>query len=149
GEVEIGGFKPYEAVNPPMTVIQELAPKQAEFMTYLASLFADVQIAETEVVNEGGGIFRITAEVENAGFLPTASAQGVRARSVRPTMVQLGIEPDDLLSGSAKTSFFQATDGSGRRQSFEWIIQGRTGSEIELRVVSQKGGSETVRLRLQ
>ncbi len=149
GAVEIGGFKPYQAVNPPASMIAELGPKQGGFVAHLATLFADVQIAEAEVISEGGGIFRIKAEIENAGFLPTSTAQGVRSRSVRPTMVQLDIEPEALLSGSAKTSFLQATDGSGRRQSFEWIIQGTRGESVELRVVSQKGGSDTRTLRLQ
>lgn len=149
GAVEIGGFKPYQALNPPASVIAELGPKQGGFVAHLATIFADVQIAETEVISEGGGIFRIKAEIENAGFLPTSTAQGVRSRSVRPTMVQLDIEPESLLSGSAKTSFFQATEGSGRRQSFEWIIQGSRGQSVELRVVSQKGGSDTRTLRLQ
>ncbi len=149
GEVEIGGFKPYASINPPFEAVQELGPKQGAFVVYLASLFARVNIAETEVTDEGGGIFRITADIENAGFLPTATAHGVRSRSVRPTMVQLGIDPDDLLSGSAKTSFFQATDGSGRRQTFEWIIRGSRGDRLELRVVSQKGGSDTATLELR
>lgn len=149
GTVEIGGFKPYHAVNPPMSVVAELGPKHGAFIAEISGLFADVNIAETTVTDEGGGIFRITAEVENSGFLPTATAHGVRSRSVRPTMVQLGIDPEDLLSGSAKTSFFQATDGSGRRQSFEWIIRGSRGDSIDLRVVSQKGGSDTRTMRLQ
>ncbi|MFT4605089.1 MAG: hypothetical protein ACI9W4_001828 [Rhodothermales bacterium] len=149
GAVEIGGFKPYQSLNPPAAMIAEMGPKQGGFIAHLATLYADVQIAETEVISEGGGIFRVKAQIENAGFLPTSSAQGVRSRSVRPTMVQLDIEPEALLSGSAKTSFFQATDGSGKRQSFEWIIKGTRGQSVELRVVSQKGGSDTRTLRLQ
>jgi hypothetical protein len=149
GAVEIGGFKPYEAVNPPMTVVSEMASKNGEFAVYLSSLFADVNIAKTEVINHGGGVFRIKAEVENAGFLPTSSSHGVTSRSVKPTMVQLGIAPEALLSGSAKTSFFQAMDGSGTRQKFEWLIKGKKGDEIELKVVAQKGGTDTKKLRLQ
>lgn len=149
GAVEIGGFKPYHAINPPIEMVSELGPKQGAFITDIAGLFADVSIAEMTVTDEGGGIFRVKAEVENGGFLPTSTAHGVRSRSVRPTMVQLGIDPEDLLSGSAKTSFFQATDGSGRRQSFEWIIRGNRGDSVELRVVSQKGGSDTRTMRLQ
>jgi len=149
GEVEIGGFKPYEAANPPLAVVEDLGAKQGAFVVYLASLFADVRIAETEVFNHGGGVFRIKAEIENAGFLPTSTAHGVVSRSVKPTMVQLGIEPDDLLSGAAKTSFFQATDGSGNRHSFEWLIKGKKGDRIELKVVSQKGGGDTARLTLE
>ncbi len=149
GAVEIGGFKPYEAVNPPMSVITDMAPKNGEFAVYLSTLFADVKIAKTEVINHGGGVFRIKAEVENAGFLPTSTAHGVTSRSVKPTMVQLGIAPEALLSGSTKTSFFQAMDGSGTRQKFEWLIKGKKGDEIELKVAAQKGGTDTKKLRLQ
>jgi hypothetical protein len=149
GEVEIGGFKPDQALNPPVSVLDEVGPKNAAFAVYLTSLFADVNIAKTEVVNHGGGVFRIKAEVENAGFLPTSTAHGVTSRSVKPTMVQLGIAPEALLSGSAKTSFFQAMDGSGTRNKFEWLIKGNKGDSIELKVVSQKGGSDTATIRLQ
>jgi len=149
GDVEIGGFKPFEAVNPPASVLDEMGPKNAAFAQYLTTLFAKVQIAETEVTAHGGGVFRIKAEVENAGFLPTSTAHGVTSRSVKPTMVQLGIDPDDLLSGSAKTSFFQALDGSGNRESFEWLIKGKRGDTVELKVVSQKGGTDSVSIRLQ
>jgi len=149
GAVEIGGFKPYDAVNPPASVIDEMGPKNAAFAQYLTTLFADVNIAKTEVTNHGGGVFRIKAEVENAGFLPTSTAHGVTSRSVKPTMVQLGIDPDALLSGSAKTSFFQALDGSGNREKFEWLIKGNKGDTIELKVVSQKGGTDTASIRLQ
>jgi len=101
------------------------------------------------VTDHGGGVFRIKAEVENAGYFPTSTAQGVTSRSVKPTMVQLGVEPDALLSGDAKTSFFQALDGSGNRQKFEWIIKGRRGSTVELKVVAQKGGTDTAQLTLR
>ena len=97
GEVEIGGFRPYEVLNPPRNMIDSLGPKHGAFAVELASLFARVQIARTEVQDHGGGIFRIKAEVENAGFLPTATAHGVTSRSVKPTMVQLDVEPDALL----------------------------------------------------
>jgi hypothetical protein len=149
GDVEIGGFKPYEFANPPMETVDELGPKHGAFVVSLASLFAKVQIAKTEVTDHGGGVFRIKAEVENAGYLPTSTAHGVTSRSVKPTMVQLDIEPEALLSGDAKTSFFPAMDGSGKRSDFEWIISGRRGDTVELRVVSQKGGSDTARIRLE
>jgi hypothetical protein len=149
GAVEIGGFKPYQAYNPPFAVIQEQTPGQGAFAVYLASLFARVRIADVTVTDLGGGIFRIEADVENAGYLPTALAHGVVARSVKPTMVQLGIDPDELVSGSDKTSFFQALDGSGRREEFEWIVRGGRGDTVDLRVVSQKGGSDTRRITLQ
>ena len=147
--VEIGGFKPLEAVNPPAGSIEELIEKQGEFLLYLSSLFAEIKIARIDVTDHGGGIFRIKAEIENVGFLPTALAHGVTSRSVKPTMVQLGIDPENLVSGDAKTSFFQSLDGSGSRRKFEWIVKGKTGEKVELRVVSQKGGTDTAEVTLR
>lgn len=142
GEVEIGGFCPYKTVNPPEEKIAELAENHGKFVIYLTSLFPRVKIARTEVTNHGGGLFRIKAEVENRGFLPTSLKHGEVSRSVKPTMVQLEIQPDRIISGDQKTNFFQILAGSGNRKKYEWIIKGKAGDKIELKVVSQKGGSD-------
>lgn len=149
GEVEIGGFSPYKVTNPPAGKIAELGIKHGEFAVYLSTLYGKVKIAETEVKNHGGGIFTITAEVENSGFLPTALAHGVTSRSVKPTMVQLGVKPDQIISGSSKNNFFQSLAGSGKRQKYEWIIKGKSGDKIELKVVSQKAGSDKTTITLK
>jgi len=143
GDVEIGGFTPYEVSNPSSDEIVKLGPKHGEFAVYLTTLFAKVKIAKTEVINHGGGIFRITAEVENSGYLPTALQHGVTSRAVKPTLVQLGVDPKQILSGSSKMNFFQKLDGSGKRQKYEWLIKGSSGDKIELLVVAQKAGSDT------
>jgi hypothetical protein len=149
GTVEIGGFKPYSTTNPPASQLETLGTSHAEFAVYLTSLFAQVRIAHTEVTNRGGGIFQIEAEVENAGYLPTSMNQGVTSRSVAPTMVQLGVDPDDVLTGAAKTNFFHALEGTGARQRYVWVIRGREGGRVELRVVSQKGGSDLTTITLR
>ena len=149
GEVEIGGFTPYEVINPPADKIAELGEKHGQFAAYLTTLFAKINIANTEVINHGGGIFRIKAEVENTGFLPTALQHGVSSRSVAPTMVQLGVDPKQILSGDSKTNFFQALAGSGNRQHYEWLIQGEINDKIELKVVAQKAGSDKTTITLR
>jgi hypothetical protein len=142
GEVEIGGFKPYTLTNPPAAKISEIGTAHAKFALYLSSLFPKVKIARTEVISHGGGLFRIRAEVENSGFWPTALAQGVTARAVKPTMVQLGVKQEDIISGHSKTNFFQALSGSGGREKFEWLVKGKAGDRIELKVVSEKAGAD-------
>jgi hypothetical protein len=148
-DVEVGGFIPMEISNPPADKIAELGTSHAKFAIYLSTLFAEIKIAKTEVINEGGGLFRIKAEVSNEGYLPTALRQGVTARSVKPTMVQLEIKPEQIISGNTKTNFFQALDGSGKRQKFEWLIKGKTGEQIDLKVVSQKAGTDMVKITLK
>jgi hypothetical protein len=149
GEVEIGGFRPYATSNPGAARIAELGKSHSEFVTYISGILPKIAIANTSVTSLGGGLYRVKAEVENTGFLPTALAQGVRSRSVKPTMVQLGVNPDDIVSGAAKTNFFPALAGSGRRQTYEWIIKGKAGSAVMLKAVAQKAGAATATLRLE
>jgi len=141
GEVEIGGFKPYVTVNPPAAKIAELGKTHAEFALYLSSLFPRIGIAKLEAIGYGGGIFRVRAEVENSGFLPTALAHAVVARSVKPALVQLQVPPDSILSGNPKSNSIQALNGSGGRMKFEWLIKAKAGDTIELKVLSQKAGA--------
>jgi len=149
GQVEIGGFKPYAVTNPPAAKIAELGASHAKFALYLTSLFSRVRIAKTEVAALGAGLFRIKAEVENTGYLPTALGQAVAARSVKPVMVQLAVPPESIITGNEKTSLISALAGSGTRQSYEWVIKGAPGSKVTLKVVSQKSGTDTATLTLQ
>jgi hypothetical protein len=142
GEVEVGGFKPYVFVNPPAAKIAEMGKAHAEFALYLPTIFPSVKIAKFEAVAQGGGLYRVKAEIENTGFLPTALTQGVTARSVKPTMVQLQVAPESIVSGNQKTNFIQALIGSGGRMKFDWLIKGKAGSSLELKVVSQKAGAD-------
>jgi hypothetical protein len=149
GDVEIGGFKPYVATNPPAAKIADLGASHAKFAMYLAGLFAKVTIAKTEVTALGGGLFRIKADVANTGYLPTALAQGAQSRSVKPVLVQLGVAPDATVTGDQKTTLVSTLAGAGTRQSFEWIVKGTPGATVVLKAVSQKSGSDTANLTLR
>lgn len=141
GAVEIGGFKPYAVTNPPASQIDALGKSHAAFAVYLVSLFPKIAIADVAATSLGGGLYRISAEVENAGYLPTSTSHGVTSRSVKPTMVQLGVPPETIVSGDAKTSFIPALAGSGRRQSYQWIVRGKPGQAVPVKAVAQKGGA--------
>jgi hypothetical protein len=149
GDVEIGGFKPYVTSNPPVAKVAELGRPHAEFALYLASLFPKIAVADFSAVSLGGGLFRLKAEVENRGYLPTSTAQGQVSRSVRATLVQLSTEAKDIVSGDARTNNLPALAGSGRRQSYQWIVKGKPGSTVALKVVAQKGGTDTATITLK
>ena len=149
GDVEIGGFGPYVVTNPPAQQLPELGRKHGEFVARLATMLPRVTIADTEVTNHGGGVFTVRVEIENTGFFPTSLQHGVVSQSVQPTMVQIQVSPDAVLTGDAKTSMVQKLDGSGSRHEFSWVIQARQGSSVEIRVRSQKGGTATTTLTLR
>jgi hypothetical protein len=64
-------------------------------------------------------------------------------------MVQLGVDPKQILSGNAKTNFLPVLAGSGTRAKYEWLIRGKTGQVVELVVQSEKGGSDTAKVTLK
>jgi len=148
-DVEVGGFTPYEIVNPEPDKISELVDSHTDFVVYLSSLFAKIKITNTEVISHGDGLFRIKAVVCNEGFLPTSLQHGVVSRSVKPTMVRLEVKPEQIISGNAKTNFFQQLQGSRNQQSYEWLIKGKKGDKIELKVISQKAGHDKAIIKLK
>jgi len=149
GAVEIGGFKPYTTTNPPPAKIADLGAAHARFALYLTTLFPKVRIAKAEATSLGAGLYRVKAEVENVGYLPASLAHAVTARAVKPTMVQLGVPPESIVTGAEKTTYLPTLAGSGGRQSFEWLIKGKPGTAITLKAVAQKGGSDTASIKLQ
>jgi len=149
GEVEIGGFLPYVTHNPPADQIPELGANHGEFLVRLAGMLPRVRIADTEVTAHGNGLFTVEVAVENAGFLPTSLQHGVRSRSVGPTIVQIQVDPSDILTGADKTTSVGVLNGSGARETVTWVIQGRQGAEVEIRLLSAKAGQDTATITLR
>lgn len=149
GEVEIGGFLPYVTHNPPADQIPELGRKHGEFLVELAGMLPRVRIADTEVKALGGGVFTITVKVENVGLLPTSLRHGQTSRSVGPTFVQIQVDDDDILSGAEKTASVGVLAGSGSQEKVTWIIRGREGARVEIKLHSQKSGRDTATVTLR
>jgi hypothetical protein len=149
GQVEIGGFRPYVTVNPPADQLPELGAKHGEFLVRLAGMLPQVRIADTEVDDHGVGLFTVKVEVENVGFFPTSLQHGVTSRSVGPTYIQIQVPNDAILTGADKTQSVGVLAGSGAREDVTWVIQGREGSQVEIKLMSQKAGHDiaTVTLR--
>jgi len=67
GEVEVGGWKPYVRVEPPLADVAALAKKHSDFLVEVGGLFAELRVADAKVESLGGGLFRLTASVVNDG----------------------------------------------------------------------------------
>ena len=135
--------------NPAPSTLPELGAAHGEFIAHLSTLLPRVRIASTEVEAHGGGVFTVTAHVQNTGYFPSALQHGVRSRSVDPVSVQIQVEAEDILTGAAKTHMIQKLNGSGTTQTVSWVIQGRDGTSVEIRVRAEKGGSDTATVTLR
>jgi hypothetical protein len=149
GAVEIGGFMPYATTNPPADQLPDLGRQHGEFVVRLAGMLPRINIVDTEVTAHGGGVFTVTAEVENTGYLPTSLQHGVVSRAVQPTLVRIQVDPESILTGNAKSSAVQKLEGSGSRAEFSWVIRAEEGETVEIWVRSQKGGTDTATVTLR
>ncbi len=149
GEVEIGGFLPYVTHNPPADQLAELGAQHGEFLVKLGGMLPQVRIADTEVTAHGGGLFTVEVQVENTGFFPTSLQHGVRSRSVGPTLLQLQVGADAIMTGADKTVSLGVLDGSGTRESVTWVIRGQEGGRVEVKLISAKSGHDTATITLR
>lgn len=149
GEVEIGGFLPYAATNPPTDRLAELGAQHGRFVAELAGMLPRVRIAEAKVTARGGGVFAVEVAVENTGFLPTSLQHGLTARAVDPVQVQIQVDAADILTGADKTVTVAKLDGSGGRERWTWVIRGRQGAQVRIDLRSQKAGSESTTVTLR
>lgn len=149
GEVEIGGVRPYATTNPTGDGLEELGRAHGEFLVALSDMLPRVRIADAEVEAHGGGIYTVSVEVVNDGLFPSALRHGVVSGAVDPVTVRIGVSREDLVTGDALSSTIDRLEGSGTRERFSWVVRGSEGQSVEVRVRSDKGGTDAVNVTLE
>jgi hypothetical protein len=150
GPVEIGGHDPrYGIWNPPPERIAETCAAQAKVFFRIAALAPRLRVSGVETAALGGGLTRVTAVVENLGYLPTcvlASARElawndpVRARIVTGEGVELAGGDAEQRVGHllgwggyerASTPSFARSEGAPVRRRVGWVVRGEGSVRIE------------------
>ncbi len=166
GEVEIGGFtrKLYNPETKSYTNIMctpneayfDFLEKHARWNLYLVSMSPLIRVTDVKLQAGEAGYFKLTAEVRNAGFLPTnVTQQAVRNRTARPVEVHLKLTNATLFSGQEVVDLGHLPGTTPRSvppaRTVEWVVKA-TGSGrpvVTVEAVSEKGGAhaKTVKLR--
>lgn len=141
--VEIGGFAPFAKSNPPQSQMEDLTTRHADFLTSLSLKLPRIAIRSAEVKDLGKGVYELTIQIENTGYLPTALAQGERTREVYPTRVTLDLPDDAFLAGS-RTTMLGAIAGSGGMEEIRLVVRPGDTRKAELSVISMLGGTAEV-----
>lgn len=139
GLVEIGGLNPKFVVqNPPRHMLLDECVGVSAFLTRLGLSTAKLTIPSIQVTQEGEELFRIVAEVSNAGFLPTSSTEkgkelmleGLRARLLGPVEVVAGRSPAPIghLDGYGSQTTYAPP--KSQRGYVEWVVKGSPGSSV-------------------
>jgi hypothetical protein len=165
GEVEIGGWNyNYFTQNPPPKFAEAEWKKNCLFELKRAELLPDIEIADVKTEDLGDRLIKITATIENTGYLPTNVTQKAIQNGIAKTVVvELELEGAELLFGKAKTDVGHIKGDAvqpaptWRDRSFvdntavaEWLVRlkGKNAS-ANLKAVSQKAGTATQTVALE
>jgi hypothetical protein len=156
GEVEIGGFisklydpdrRSYTSVMcTPGSVFDEYLAKHVEWNLWLASMSPFVRVTEVTATPEESGFWRVTAKVQNQGYLPTnVTEQAIRNRTAKPVRVSISLDGAELVFGHATQDIGHLAGNRAEPVTVEWMIKtsGRGRPGVVVTAVSEKGGTHS------
>lgn len=149
GDVEIGGLAPYARLEPPEAARGEIAAKQSDFVLTLGALLARPKIARAAARELGGGLVEVRAEIENASFLPIATASGRRTGEIRPALVKLVLDPGATLAAGSPQELVRELAGSGGRREFRWLVRGGRPGEWKVTLATDNAGTSEARVEME
>ncbi|WP_370670805.1 M14 family zinc carboxypeptidase [Alicyclobacillus acidiphilus] len=149
GPVEIGGLDPkYVIQNPPLRFLEEECRNVSAFLTKLGLSTARLSISSISIEEMSTNVFRVVAEVANAGFLPTSSTakgkelllEGIHARIDGELEVVGGTSPVSIghLDGYGSQSTW--APANGQRAYAEWIVRANRGTNATIAFEDHRAG---------
>jgi hypothetical protein len=148
-DVEIGGVRPFALVNPPSAVLDSLATTQTAFVTALGGMLPSLSLRKLKTESLGSGLYRITIEVANDGYLPTSSKVGDMVRMPRPVRVELDAgKGHDIVSGR-RFQLLDPISGSGSGTELTWVVRGSSGARMSVTAESPAAGHASLTFPLR
>jgi len=156
GEVEIGGwvskvFDPSRGsytnvMTTPGPVFEEFLVEHSAWNNWMASMSPLVRVTDVAVEEEGSGFMRVTAKVQNQGYLPTnVTEQAIRNQTAKTVKVSISLEGADLVFGDETVDIGHLIGNRSLPETVEWMIKSTGGGspEVIVAAVSEKGGSHS------
>jgi hypothetical protein len=136
---EVGGYRPFALTNPPAEMIEQIAVRQADFLTAAAKRLPRIGIRKTEARHLGRSVYEVKIQIENTGFLPTSLEHGQATREVHTTRLVMELDDESFLSGS-RIARLPALRGSGGMFELRQIVRAPDRKKIDFTVVSMLAG---------
>ena len=149
GPVEIGGFAPFARLEPPLDERAEIARKNTEFLIVLGESLARVRVVDARARDLAGGLWEVTAAVENDSLLPHPSQLGVRTGAVRPLRVSLTLPQGAQVLAGRTVELVESLSGGGGRREFRWLVRGSAPSDMRVAVDSDSAGASSVAVEVK
>ena len=122
-KVEVGGFKPFFRLNPPVAELAELSKQHVTFLTDLGELLPRLTIKEMKIESLGAHVFRVTATISNTGFLPTVSKMGEQSRHHQRLQAEIVLPAGATIVQETTRRTLQQLAGNGGEQELVWLVR--------------------------
>jgi len=142
--------------NPPPALLEEECDRVGRFLTRLGLSTARLVVSGISVEPIAEGVYRVVAEVANAGFLPTASTKKGRDLALEGIRAELR-GASEILAGASPCEL-DHLDGYGfhgtwrlpvhQRAHVEWVVRGAPGTPIEITLYAPRAGRATASVTL-
>lgn len=160
GTVEIGGWRTrFTRQNPPPHLLEAEIRRYVPWMLWLAEVSPRVVIRDV-AVSSIDGFFKVSAAVENEGYLPTNITQrALDAQLAVPVRAIVHLTDVELVAGSTRTDLGhllgtrdtqRGASTAGARRTIDYVVR-VTGisPRMSLEVRSEKGGVSRREVRLR
>ncbi|MDF1869107.1 MAG: M14 family zinc carboxypeptidase [Phycisphaerales bacterium] len=145
GDVEIGGFVPLARINPPADQLDTTSEKLTDFVVELMSTRPSVSIVGPEIKQLGSGLYEVRLSLVNDGKLPTTTAYSQSKRTIRPIVVRLSTDLDQIVTGQ-RVGRVWGIDPNGGRSDHRWIIRSDDMSSETIEIIDPRLGNHKIKL---
>ncbi len=166
GDVEIGGFvrKIYDPKYKsytnlmcyPSPAFEDFLEKHTMWNLYLVSQSPYVRITEVTVHHEEADYVKISANVQNQGFLPTnVTQQAIKNQTAKPVKIFISLSGAEMVMGKETVDLGHLPGNTSLDpspvQTVEWMVKvtGKDDPHAAIKVVSEKGGIHTRKFSLK
>ncbi len=149
--VEVGGFKPFYAFNPPVAELDKVAQKHVDFLQQLPALQPEIVWTNVSAEALGGGLWKIEATLMNRGQMPTMPKMGAVNGEAWPLICRLELPAETKWLKGQRQPSVKPLAGAGGKQAFEWLVRfpKQQPAAVELSVTSPTTGKITTNIPLQ
>jgi hypothetical protein len=147
--VEVGGFKPFAAMNPPVDSLLSISKTFFPFLFKLGSWLPRIDLQNLKVENLHNNVYRVTLSIVNLGYLPTNTQIGIQNKWCPKIKLALDLtETQQLVSGKV-LQFVDRLDGSGGSKEISWMLMGKKGDSVNISIGSPMTGTVQRNVKLQ
>jgi hypothetical protein len=130
----------------PGPVFEEFLQEHTDWNLWMASMSPYVQVTDVAAEDAESGFMKITAKVQNQGYLPTnVTEQAIRNQTAKTVKVSIAVQGGELVFGDETQDVGHLAGNRSEPVTVEWMIRrtGRGQPTVTVTAVSEKGGTDS------